>query len=68
MVRTGCEVTEARLRRGGGVLAGRHGHGETHEADVLVSAVGQLSNPVVPDMPGREHVRRPGVPLRAVAP
>jgi cation diffusion facilitator CzcD-associated flavoprotein CzcO len=33
--------------------------GTTYEADVLISAVGQLSDPVVPELPGRESFAGP---------
>ncbi|MER5266279.1 NAD(P)/FAD-dependent oxidoreductase [Actinosynnema sp. NPDC002837] len=51
LVRLGCDVTGA-AREGGRwrvELAG----GEVVECDVLISAVGQLSRPAVPDLPGR---------------
>jgi cation diffusion facilitator CzcD-associated flavoprotein CzcO len=52
LVRTGTEVTAARFDDAAGVW-----HVETStgplEADLLVSAVGQLSTPVVPAVPGR---------------
>jgi cation diffusion facilitator CzcD-associated flavoprotein CzcO len=52
LVRTGTEVTAARFDETTGTW-----HLDTTggplEADLVVSAVGQLSNPVVPDLPGR---------------
>ena len=39
-----------------------------HEADVLLTACGQLSVPPVPPIPGLDELRGPGVPHRALAP
>ena len=33
--------------------------GATYEADVVISALGQLSDPVVPDLPGRDTFAGP---------
>ena len=33
--------------------------GTTYDADIVVSAVGQLSNPVIPDLPGAESFAGP---------
>ncbi len=59
LVHTGSEVTEARFDEESGCWQVDTASGETHEADLLVSAVGQLSNPVVPDLRGRETFAGP---------
>ena len=51
LVRTGTEVLGARFDEATGVWHVRTTGGPL-EADLLVSAVGQLSNPVVPSIPG----------------
>ncbi|MDQ2584011.1 flavin-containing monooxygenase [Saccharothrix yanglingensis] len=51
LVRTGCEVAGASHGPGGWRV--RLVDGSVVEADVLISAVGQLSRPAVPDLPGR---------------
>ncbi|GAA1820853.1 NAD(P)/FAD-dependent oxidoreductase [Actinomadura chokoriensis] len=50
----GTEITAAEFDAGSGRWTLRAAGGETHEADVLVSACGQLSRPSVPDIPGLE--------------
>ena len=52
LVRTSTEVTAAAYDESSATWQVTTGDGETLEADLLVSAVGQLSNPVVPDLPG----------------
>lgn len=54
-VRLGVEVTEARFDPGTGRWTLRTDSGERHEFDVLVSAVGQLTRPDVPRVPGAER-------------
>ncbi|XVU30066.1 flavin-containing monooxygenase [Actinoplanes sp. CA-054009] len=58
-VRLGADVVEARWHDGRWVItiAG----GEQIEADVLVPAVGQLTKPVVPSLPGADRFRGPAV-------
>ncbi len=51
-VRFGTEVTGASFDEGEGVWRVDITGGETVTADVLIPAVGQLSRPVVPDLPG----------------
>ncbi len=46
----------------------RFADGSSETVDVLVPAVGQLSRPVLPPIPGDRGLRRPVVPLRAVGP
>ncbi|GAA1900311.1 flavin-containing monooxygenase [Actinomadura bangladeshensis] len=50
----GTEITAAEFDAGSGRWTLRTAGGETREADVLVSACGQLSRPSVPDIPGLE--------------
>ncbi|NEA29697.1 flavin-containing monooxygenase [Actinomadura bangladeshensis] len=50
----GTEITAAEFDAGSGRWTLRTAGGETHAADVLVSACGQLSRPSVPDIPGLE--------------
>ncbi|WP_205470924.1 NAD(P)/FAD-dependent oxidoreductase [Nocardioides sp. SYSU D00038] len=52
LVRTGQEVASATYDEATCTWRVLTTDGTTHEADVVVSAVGQLSNPVVPDLPG----------------
>ena len=63
-IRTGTEVERARWdeERGKWMLETSAG---PHEADVLITACGQLSVPTVPPIPGLDELRRPGVPHRA---
>lgn len=53
-VMTGTEVTEVRFDEAAGRWRVGTADGATYDADVVVSAVGQLSNPVVPALPGRD--------------
>ncbi len=53
-VRTGVEATAATWDQGAGRWRVDTSTGEVFEAQVLVPAVGQLSRPVVPDLPGTE--------------
>jgi cation diffusion facilitator CzcD-associated flavoprotein CzcO len=59
LVRTGQEVASAtydeQARRWQVVTT----DGTTYDADAVVSAVGQLSNPAIPDLPGRETFAGP---------
>ncbi|UGT39833.1 NAD(P)/FAD-dependent oxidoreductase [Nocardia yamanashiensis] len=50
----GAEVTEAEFDEGGGQWTVRTADGVTRTADVLISAVGQLSRPAMPAIPGVE--------------
>jgi cation diffusion facilitator CzcD-associated flavoprotein CzcO len=52
LVRTGCEVATCALAEAAGTWRVTTTDGTTYDADVVVSAVGQLSNPVVPAIPG----------------
>ena len=67
-VRTGVEVASCALDEDTGTWTVTATDGTTYEADVVVSAVGQLSQPVVPVPARRRLVRGSGVPLGAVAP
>jgi cation diffusion facilitator CzcD-associated flavoprotein CzcO len=51
-IRFGVEVTAADFDEATGRWTLTMAGGETHEADVLVTACGQLSRPTVPDLPG----------------
>ena len=53
-VRFGFEVESARFDENDGVWRVRSTGGETLEAEILVSGVGQLSRPYTPDLPGLE--------------
>jgi cation diffusion facilitator CzcD-associated flavoprotein CzcO len=55
-VRTSTEVTAARWSDGRWVLETSRGR---HEADVLLTACGQLSTPSIPDIPGRDSFAGP---------
>ncbi len=59
LVRTGQEVTACELDEGAGTWRVTTSDGTTYDADIVVSAVGQLSNPVVPDLPGAESFAGP---------
>ena len=54
-LRLGTEVAEARFDEGAGRWRIRTGAGEEIEADVLVSATGQLSRPSYPRIPGLDR-------------
>ncbi|RDI43712.1 flavin-containing monooxygenase [Nocardia mexicana] len=56
-IRFGTEVTEAVF--GDGRWTVRTANGAEFTADVVVSAVGQLSRPRLPEIPGRESFRGP---------
>jgi cation diffusion facilitator CzcD-associated flavoprotein CzcO len=59
LVRTGQAVCEAAYDDRSGTWRVRTTDGTGYEADVLISAVGQLSDPVVPELPGRESFAGP---------
>jgi cation diffusion facilitator CzcD-associated flavoprotein CzcO len=54
LVRTGVEVTGAAYDEDTATWRVETATGETLTADFLVAAVGQLSRPVIPDLPGRD--------------
>jgi cation diffusion facilitator CzcD-associated flavoprotein CzcO len=54
-VRFGQEVAEAQYDEARGRWVLRLGNGERFEAELLVSAVGQLHRPAYPDIPGMER-------------
>jgi cation diffusion facilitator CzcD-associated flavoprotein CzcO len=56
-VRFGTEVAEARFDAAAGVWRVRTTAGETLEAEVLVSSVGQLNRPSYPRVPGLDRFR-----------
>jgi cation diffusion facilitator CzcD-associated flavoprotein CzcO len=58
-VRTGVEVTSLAYDEPTGVWHVATADGTTYDAEVVVSAVGQLSNPSVPDVPGTETFTGP---------
>jgi cation diffusion facilitator CzcD-associated flavoprotein CzcO len=58
-IRFGTEVMEARFDEDRGVWHVRTSAGDTLEAEVLVSATGQLNRPSLPALPGLEHFRGP---------
>ncbi|MBB5913039.1 cation diffusion facilitator CzcD-associated flavoprotein CzcO [Nocardia transvalensis] len=58
-IRFGVEVTEAGYDESAGRWTVRTAGGRTYTADVVVSAVGQLSRPRMPDIPGRESFAGP---------
>jgi len=71
-IRFNTEVTGARFDDAAGVWRVRTSAGDTLEAEVLVSATGQLNRPSLPTIPGLERFRgphfhsalwRPDVPL-----
>src|SRR6478609_1563744 len=59
LVRTGVEVKAAEYDETRGRWRVTTGDGETLEADVVISAVGQLSNPAVPAIPGADTFAGP---------
>lgn len=59
LVRTGVDVKAAEYDDSRRCWRVTTGDGETLEADVVVSAVGQLSNPVVPTIPGADSFAGP---------
>jgi cation diffusion facilitator CzcD-associated flavoprotein CzcO len=58
-VRFGSEVASARFDAGSGVWRLETADGESFEAEVLVSGVGQLHRPQVPELPGLERFHGP---------
>lgn len=58
-VRFGAEVTSAEFDESGGVWRVTLAGGETVTADILIPAVGQLSRPIVPNLPGAETFAGP---------
>ncbi len=59
MVRTGVEVTSACYDDGTATWRVETADGDTFEADVLVPAVGQLSRPALPNIPGLDTFAGP---------
>jgi len=59
LVRTGVEVTEAAYDEDSATWRVETATGETLTADFVVAAVGQLSRPVIPDLPGRDTFAGP---------
>ncbi|RBY85035.1 NAD(P)/FAD-dependent oxidoreductase [Blastococcus sp. TF02A-30] len=57
LIRFGTEVTEAAFDEGTATWRLRFADGGTHEADVLITALGQLSRPSTPDVPGLDRFR-----------
>src|SRR5690606_25581367 len=53
-IRFGTEVVQAEYLPGSGRWSLHTADGERHEFDMLVAACGQLSNPAVPSLPGRD--------------
>ncbi|MBO0855849.1 MAG: NAD(P)/FAD-dependent oxidoreductase [Nocardia sp.] len=58
-IRFDCEVTEARFDEPTGRWTVHTTAGDTLTADVLISAVGQLSRPQLPDIPGIDSFSGP---------
>ena len=59
LVRTNQEVATCDLAEAARCWRVTTTDGTTYDADVVVSAVGQLSNPVIPDLPGAESFAGP---------
>ncbi len=59
LVRTGQEVLSCELDEAAGSWRVTTADGTTYDADIVVSAVGQLSNPVVPALPGADTFAGP---------
>ncbi|OBG90324.1 4-hydroxyacetophenone monooxygenase [Mycobacterium sp. E3251] len=59
LVRTGVEVTSARYDDGTATWRVETSTGDVFEADVLVPAVGQLSRPALPNIPGLDTFAGP---------
>lgn len=59
LVRTGIEVTSAEFDDDSATWTVHTASGESFEAEVLVPAVGQLSRPAYPDIPGSETFAGP---------
>jgi len=58
-IRFGTEIASARFDESAGVWRLVTTTGEEHAAEVLVSGVGQLNRPHLPDFPGRDTFRGP---------
>lgn len=56
-LRLGTEVTEAVFDADAGTWTVRTESGESYEANVLVTACGQLNRPAIPEVPGLEEFR-----------
>jgi cation diffusion facilitator CzcD-associated flavoprotein CzcO len=56
-IRFGTEIARAHFDEGEGVWHLRTASGEEMTVDVLVSAVGQLNRPSIPDLPGLDRFR-----------
>jgi cation diffusion facilitator CzcD-associated flavoprotein CzcO len=56
-IRTGTEIASARFDAGRSVWQLRTSAGEEIEAEILISAVGQLNRPAIPAIPGLERFR-----------
>ena len=59
LVHTGQQVTAVRYDAGTRTWSVSTAAGATYEADVVISALGQLSNPVVPALPGADSFAGP---------
>ncbi|WP_372735923.1 flavin-containing monooxygenase [Nocardioides sp.] len=59
LVRTNQQVTGLSYDDGTRTWSVSTATGETYEADIVISALGQLSNPVIPDLPGRDTFEGP---------
>ncbi|MCY7396408.1 MAG: NAD(P)/FAD-dependent oxidoreductase [Nocardioides sp.] len=59
LVRTGREVASVTYDEGDGLWRVVTTDATTYDAEIVVSAVGQLSNPVIPDLPGIESFAGP---------
>ena len=59
LVRTGQEVVSCELDEAVGTWRVTTADGTTYDADIVVPALGQLSNPVVPAIPGLETFEGP---------
>jgi cation diffusion facilitator CzcD-associated flavoprotein CzcO len=59
LVRTGQEVATCELDESAGTWRVTTTDGTTYDAEIVVSAVGQLSNPVIPAIPGTESFAGP---------
>ena len=59
LVHTGQDVTAVRYDDDSRTWTVTTAAGATYEADVVVNALGQLSNPIVPDLPGLESFAGP---------
>lgn len=58
-IRFGVEIASARFHDDRGVWHIRTTAGDEHEAEILVSAVGQLSRPRIPELPGLDSFTGP---------